>query len=303
MRNLKLVLAYDGSVYHGWQRQPRVMTIQSIVEQAARRVLRHQVYFIGAGRTDAGVHAAGQQANFYTTVTLPAPTILHALGSRVPKDISLLHLRNVPLSFHATRSAVSKLYRYRVYAAPGRPVESLAQRFTYHFWHPLDIDAMRAAAAAFIGTHDFTAMASKGNVRTTNVRTVLRCDIYRVEREVRFDIIGTGFLYNQVRNMVGTLLEVGRGHWPPEHVAEIMQAHDRKLAGPTAPARGLCLQWVRYDLPSLPADDEIDPRFAATQKGALFGADQHPRPSEPGARSSTVPVLPPGIDLDEEPSG
>lgn len=292
MRNFKLTVAYDGAAFHGWQRQPGLRTVQETLEQALRRVLRHQVYVIGAGRTDSGVHAAGQEANVFTTTTLPPKTVFHAVGARLPKDMTLIHLEPVPLSFHATRSAISKLYRYRAFADRGRPVEALLHHCTYHFWHVLDVDRMREAARAFIGTHDFSALASKGSERTHNVRTVFRCDVYRVGREVRFDVEGSGFLYNQVRNMVGTLLEVGRGQWPPQRVAEIIASRDRAQAGPTAPARGLCLQWVRYDLRSLPPD----PPGSATEPSI-------DRPATPGASSSTMPTLPPGIDLEEEPSG
>lgn len=288
MRNFKLTLAYDGSAFKGWQRQPGQRTVQDTVEQAVRRVVRHQVHVFGAGRTDAGVHAAGQVANVYSLTVMPAQTAFHAIGARLPKDCTLIHLDEVPLSFHATVSAVSKLYRYRVFNAPARPVETLASSFVYHFWHPLDVEAMRDAARHLVGTLDFSAFASRGNKRTHCVRTVLRLDIYRVGLEVRFDVIGTGFLYNQVRNMVGTLIEVGRGHWPSEQVRAIRDSLDRTQAGPTAPARGLCMQWVRYDLPGLPPDPPAEPVAAA---------------ESPRLQSSLEPVMPPGTELEEEPSG
>lgn len=294
MRNFKLVLAYDGSAFHGWQRQPGLRTAQDTVEQAVRRVVRHQVAVIGSGRTDSGVHAAGQVANFFSLCRLPALTIFHAIGSRLPKDITLIHLCEAPLSFHATHSALSKLYRYRIYNAPGRPVEHQLAGVTYHFWHPLDTAAMSAAAERFCGTHDFTAMASSGNDRIHNVRTVIRCEVYRAGLEVRVDIEGTGFLYNQVRNMVGTLVEVGRGRWPPQRVTEILESRTRAEAGPTLPARGLSLQWVRYDMPGLPTD-------AASIE--LEAAERWDSPAAVGAASSTRPVLPAGVDTEEEPSG
>src|SRR5262249_6022052 len=175
-----------------WQRQPGQRTVQDTIEQAIRRVVRHQVHLFGAGRTDAGVHAAGQVGNVFTLTTMPAMTAFHAIGSRLPKDCSLIHLAEVPLAFHATHSAISKLYRYRVYNAPGRPVEQLADRLAYHFWHPLNVDAMRAAARHLVGTYDFSALASRGNKRIDCVRTVVRTDVYRIGLEVRFDIIGTG---------------------------------------------------------------------------------------------------------------
>lgn len=246
------VLAYDGADFHGWQHQPGMRTVQDCLQQALRRVLRHQVVVFGAGRTDAGVHAAGQTANFFTTNPAPVQGLFHAIGSRLPKDMTLIRLDPVPLTFHATHTAVSKLYRYRIHNTPGRPCERQNQRFVYHFWQPLDVGAMREAAAAWVGTHDFTSFASSGNVRSTNVRTVLRLDVSRHEWEIRIDVEGTGFLYNQVRNFVGTLVEIGRGRWPAARAAEILAARDRTQAGPTAPARGLCMQWVRYNIPGLP---------------------------------------------------
>ncbi len=256
-RTIKLVIGYDGTDYHGWQHQPGLRTVQGTIEQAARRVLRHQVELIGSGRTDAGVHAAGQVANFATTVEMPVDNIRRAIGSRLPKDVTIAHAAEVPAAFNAIKSARCKLYRYRVHNAGGRPVERQQQRYTYHFWHPLEIDPMRQAARHLIGQLDFAAMASKGSQRDSTIRTVQRIQICRHYEEVRFDVIGRGFLYNQVRNMVGTLIEVGRGHWPPERVAEIMASKDRANAGPTTPARGLCLQWVRYDPFCLPQRDDL----------------------------------------------
>ncbi|MCK6485290.1 MAG: tRNA pseudouridine(38-40) synthase TruA [Phycisphaerae bacterium] len=294
MRNLRMIIAYDGSEFHGWQSQPGMRTVQSILEQAVRRVVRHQVAIIGAGRTDSGVHAAGQVANFFTIRDIPARNLLRAIGSRLPKDMSLEDVRDVPLTFHATHSAMCKLYRYRVFASPRRPVTLHAQRYTYHFWHRLDIDRLRAAAAVLVGRHDFTSFASKGNDRTHNVRCILRCDVFRVGDEIRFDIEGDGFLYNQVRNIVGTLLEIGRGLWPVERMSEILAALDRTAAGPTAPARGLSLQWVRYDLRAL--------RRSAEAQG-LSGAAAADLASSFALPAGDQPVLPPGTDLEEEPSG
>ncbi len=256
-RNIKLVIAYDGTNYHGWQRQPNTITVQGVIEQAARRVLRHQVEVIGSGRTDAGVHAAGQVANFLTSHNIPIKNVVRAIGSHLPKDMTLVHAADVPLTFNATKSARSKLYRYRVYNAPGRPAESHLQRYTYHFWQELAIEPMRQAARHMIGQRDFAAMASKGSPRESTVRTVLDIRVYRRFEEIRFDVLGRGFLYNQVRNMVGTLIEVGRGHWAPERVGEIMAGQDRAQAGPTAPARGLCLQWVCYPPEHLQTSEDL----------------------------------------------
>jgi tRNA pseudouridine38-40 synthase len=210
---------------------------------------------IGSGRTDSGVHAAGQVANFLTECSIPTPNLRKAIGSRLPKDVSIYHVDEVPLSFRSTSDPKSKLYRYRIYNDAHRPVENHIHRYVYHVWQPLSLAAMQEAARHMVGTHDFAAFASKGSPRETTVRTVMRVEAYAMFQEIRIDVEGSGFLYNQVRNMVGTLLEVGRGHWEPDRVVDILRSCDRANAGPTAPARGLCLQWVRYDLPGSRAAD------------------------------------------------
>jgi len=248
MRNIRLLLAYDGTDFHGWQKQPGLRTVQDLVEQATRRVVRHQVLVNGSGRTDAGVHASGQIASFETTCAMPCDNLRKAIGGRLPKDISLIHVREAPANFRASRHAISKLYRYSIFNSPHRPVERHRHRYVYHFWHPLDADRMRAAAQWLVGEHDFAAFATAGHNRETTVRTVLSLRICRCFEEIRVEVEGTGFLYNQVRNMVGTLIEIGRGHWEAQYAREILESCDRTKAGPTAPARGLCLQWVRYDM-------------------------------------------------------
>jgi len=247
-RNIRLVLAYDGTDFHGWQKQPGMRTVQEEVSRVIQIVVRHPVTLNGSGRTDAGVHAAGQVANFETTSHVPAENLRRAVGCRLPIDLTLRQVSEAPLGFRSTRDAVSKLYRYRIHNHPDRPMYPQRQRYTYHFWTPLDVERMQQGADRLVGQHDFAAFATKGTPKTTTVRTVLRFDVYRRGREVRIDVEGTGFLYNQVRNMVGTLVEIGRGHWQPDHADEILASKDRSQAGPTLPARGLCLQWVRYDM-------------------------------------------------------
>ena len=246
LRNIKLIIAYDGTDFHGWQTQPGLRTVQDEIETAAKRVCGHPLKISGAGRTDAGVHARGQVATFLDESGIPAANLARAIGHRLPLDISIVHACEAPLELHASRSARSKLYRYRLHTGDRRPVERMRQRYAYHLWLRLDPDRIRAAAARLVGTHDFAGMASKGSPRATTVRTIRRISVRRVLDEVLIDVEGDGFLYNQVRNMVGTLIEIGRGHWPCERIDEILEARDRSLAGPTAPAQGLCLQWVRY---------------------------------------------------------
>ncbi|MCH7870892.1 MAG: tRNA pseudouridine(38-40) synthase TruA [Planctomycetes bacterium] len=245
-RNIKLIIAYDGTDFHGWQSQPGLRTVQGEIETAVRRVCGHPLNVNGASRTDAGVHARGQVATFIDECGIPAANLARAIGHRLPSDISIVHASAAPFDLHASRSARSKLYRYSLFTSDHRPVETLRQRFAHHLWLRLDPDRLRAAAAKLVGTHDFAGMASKGSPRATTVRTIRRISVRRVVDELLIDVEGDGFLYNQVRNMVGTLIEIGRGHWPCERIDEILKARDRSLAGPTAPAHGLCLQWVRY---------------------------------------------------------
>ncbi|UCD29643.1 MAG: tRNA pseudouridine(38-40) synthase TruA [Planctomycetota bacterium] len=257
LRNIRLLLAYDGTDFHGWQKQPGLRTIQDVVEQALRRVVRHQIALIGASRTDSGVHALGQVANFETTRDIPCDNLRRAIGGRLPKDASLIHVCEVPLTFRACSDPVSKLYRYSIHNNPHRPVGHLQQRYTYHFWHPLDIDRMQEAAQHLIGQHDFAAFASKGSERETTIRTICRLQVHRHYDEVHVDVEGDGFLYNQVRNIVGTLIEIGRGHWPTNKIVDILASLDRSQAGPTAPARGLCLRWIRYDLSAIVLNSDV----------------------------------------------
>jgi tRNA pseudouridine38-40 synthase len=245
-RNLKLILAYDGTEFHGWQRQAGVRTVQEEVEHVLRRILRHPLHVLGASRTDAGVHARGQVASVLTNTTIPLGNLRLAIGHHVPADIALVHIEEAASSFPPARRALGKLYRYRVYARAQRPVATLVAPYVWHVWYPLDIATLQAASDRLVGRHDMAGFASQGSPRATTVRTIRRFEVQRRGDEITFDVEGDGFLYNQVRNMVGTLIEIGRGHWPVERIDAILASGDRRLAGPTAPPHGLCLQWVRY---------------------------------------------------------
>lgn len=246
LRRLRLVLAYDGTEFHGWQRQAGVRTVQEVLEDVLRHVLRHPVQVAGASRTDAGVHALRQVAAVTTNVGMPNENLLRAIGHRLPPDVALVHVADAAGGFHPSRDALGKLYRYRIYNSPQRPVSSLCGRYTWHVWYPLDSARLREAAGLFVGRHDFAGFASAGSPRETTVRTIRRVGMRRRGRELAVDVEGDGFLYRQVRNMVGALVEVARGHWPMERLARLLQVGDRSLAGPTAPPQGLHLQWVRY---------------------------------------------------------
>lgn len=245
-RCIRLILAYDGTAFHGWQRQAGVRTVQEELEHTLRRILRHPLHVDGASRTDAGVHARGQVATVRTDTPIPAYNLARAIGDHLPRDIALLHVRDVPLTFHPSRDARRKLYRYRIHNAHTRPVYTAADRYAWHVWYPLDRAAMQAAADHLVGRHDFTSFATQGSPRASNVRTLYHARIEQRGVELHLDFEGDGFLYNQVRIMVGTLVAIGRGRWPPTQARVILEARTRAAAATTAPPQGLCLQWVRY---------------------------------------------------------
>ncbi len=245
-RNIKLVIAYNGAAYHGWQRQAEGLdTVQERIEQAAAAVVRHPVTVFGAGRTDAGVHAEGQVANFYTTnMNVPLRGLRRAMNSKLPGDIAVRSAREVAEDFHASRSAVGKTYEYRIYVGPVRPVNLHKQ--AYHYWRMLDVAAMRDAGRRLVGQHDFAGLTPAAEVRENTVRTIYRCDVSQADDLCRISVQGDGFLYKMVRNIVGTLIEVGRGRWGPEQIDWILAGRDRSDGGPTAPPDGLYLMCVHY---------------------------------------------------------
>lgn len=249
-RNLKLVIAYNGSRYHGWQRQAAgIDTVQERIETVAMRILGHPLTAHGAGRTDAGVHAEGQVANIPTTnLRVPCVGMRRALNSRLPGDICVRSVTEAPLDFQASLSSVGKTYRYTIHSGPQRPA-CLAGR-VWHYWRPLDVDVMAEAGYRVAGEHDFAGFATSGDQRENTVRRVYRCAVVQEDERIHVTVQGSGFLYNMVRNIVGTLAEIGRGYWPPSRINEILTAADRSLAGPTAPAEGLTMVCVHYD----PAD-------------------------------------------------
>ncbi len=255
-RNVRLLLAYDGTHFHGWQHQPGLRTVQAELESALRLVLRHPISVVASGRTDAGVHAAGQVANVRTDATIPADRLAHAITSRLPKDVAVLQADDVAQAFHAIRSATSKLYCYRIHNAQSRPV--FGRSYVHHIWKNIDLERIQAGAAKFVGTFDFSAFASAGCIRQTMVRTILQCSAECVRDEIHIRVEGTGFLHNMVRIMVGTLLEVSKGRMSPDDITAIIESRERPNAGPTAPARGLCLEWVKYPPDILTPDAPTD---------------------------------------------
>jgi len=245
---LRLTIAYFGQRYHGWQRQLDLPTVQAAVERAAVRVFKEPANVVGASRTDAGVHAEGQSAHVLVQRLIPIDRIAQALNSRLPRDIEVRQVEQVPDDFDARKDARWKLYRYRVHNAVGRPIADWGR--IYHYWRRVDDEQIRQAADRLIGTHDFAALAhASSQPRRTTVRTIYQLDVLRRGDELVFDVAGDGFLYRMVRNTVGALLEVGRGHRPIEWMDELLTdgvvARQRKAPASTPP-QGLTLVSVHY---------------------------------------------------------
>lgn len=244
MRRVLLVFQYDGTDYHGFQRQPALPTIQGELELVLNRVLGEEVAVTGAGRTDAGVHALGQVAAFDTTNPIPMGNLLRALNDALPETIKLLSAEQVSAEFHPRYDATGKVYKYRIL---NRELPSpFINRYAWHVPEPLDVPMMRAAAEKLVGTHDFAAFCASGSSVEDTVRTMRHVDIEPEGDllELRFE--ADGFLYTMVRIMVGTLVEVGLGRLSPEEVGRTLDSRDRPRAGPTAPPRGLSLVKVMY---------------------------------------------------------
>lgn len=245
MRRIRLVVEFDGTAYQGWQRQGRRPTVQAALESAVRAVTRERVTVMGAGRTDAGVHAEGQVAAFDTTSKIPAAKFREALNANLPPDVAVIDAADAPPGFQPQFGATSKHYRYVVLNRASRP--ALLRDRVGLVRGKLDVDPMRAAARALVGTHDFRAFASQADRLENTRRTVKRLDVVRDGDRIVFDVEGDGFLYNMVRAVVGTLLQVGRGKRPPEDIARVLDGRDRRRAGPNAPACGLTLVSVSHD--------------------------------------------------------
>ena len=244
MPNYKLLLAYDGSRYHGWQRlQNTDMTIQGKLEVVLSRTFDEAVEVNGSGRTDAGVHARGQCASFRTQRDLAPELVLSSLRQYLPEDIGAISLQYADDRFHARLSAVGKTYCYRIWNSEAPCV--FERRFVYVFPDRLDVEAMRSAAERLLGTHDFRGFSASKTKKST-VRTLRSLEIQQTGCELRFILSGDGFLHHMVRILVGTLLEIGRGDRRPECVEDILAGRIRAEAGFTVPAKGLCLMEVQY---------------------------------------------------------
>lgn len=246
MRTIKLTLQYDGTNYAGFQRQPNGITIQEELEKALRKVTGNPELHIGgaAGRTDAGVHARGQVVHFQTESRVPTDRWPYALNQQLPPDIVVVGADEVPEGFHARYWALSKRYRYTITTGPFP--SPLTRLYTYHYSRPLEIGRMAEAAALLVGRHDFAAFRSSGGAAKTSVRTIYQLKVTATDPFIWIDVTADGFLYNMVRIIAGTLLEVGAGSRSLEEVQQALETGCRNLAGRTLPPHGLCLETVTY---------------------------------------------------------
>jgi len=252
-RNWKVILAYDGSDFCGWQIQPDQPTIQGALSDAIVRITGERVLPQGSGRTDAGVHALGQVASFHLSAPIPPPNLMRALNRTLPESIRILGAEIAPFGFHARHSAVEKTYEYRIYR--GEICPPPLARYVYALNWPLDLESMHQAARHVLGEHDFTSFAASdpdlstrdaGQLEPSCIRSIHESFWTSHADHWAYRVTGNGFLHHMVRNLVGTFLEVGRGSLPASAIPEIIAARSRSAAGPTAPARGLFLVNVKY---------------------------------------------------------
>lgn len=243
MKRIMLKVAYDGTNYHGWQIQPNGETIEGVLNRCLSELLQEKIEVIGASRTDSGVHARENIAVFDTNSLIPPKKVAYALNARLPEDIRIQESEEVDADFHPRHCNSRKTYKYRIYNATfSMPIERLYSYFTYV---PLDVQKMQEAARYFVGIHDFKSFCSVDSQAENTVRHVENVEVCRADNIITITVSGRGFLYNMVRIMVGTLMEVGKGRLMPEDMARILEAKDRNAAGPTAPACGLTL--VKYE--------------------------------------------------------
>ncbi len=245
MRNFKLILSYDGTDFRGWQTQPGFRTVQETFEAALAQLTGEpKIRANASGRTDSGVHAVGQVVNFYSEMRVPMAKLVTAINAHLPDDLVVRAAEEVPESFNANRDAIRKLYRYVIH--DGATANPFLRRYCCRSKLRLDAAAMARAAEPLKGQHDFHSFETEWPNRKSSVRTITHLRVNRASDYIWIDVEADGFLYNMVRAIAGTLINVGRGFWPEAKVAEILAAEDRVQAGPTAPAQGLFLMRVTY---------------------------------------------------------
>ncbi len=243
-RNIKLIIEYDGTNFYGWQEQADKITIQSTLKKTILQITGEDVIVYGAGRTDTGVHARGQVANFYTEHPMPDFAFAKAMNSLLPRDVCILESKSVELDFHSQFWAKGKAYSYNILNRTERP--AIFRNYYHWVWHKLDVSKMQQAAQCLLGEHDFTSFEASNSPRKSNIRIIYKLNISEENNMIRIFIEANGFLYHMVRNIAGTLILIGNGKWPPEKMNDILKAQNRKFAGATAPSQGLVLEYVRY---------------------------------------------------------
>lgn len=244
-KNIKLIIEYDGTNYSGWQSQKgRFMTLHETIENAIRQIVKEDIELIGCSRTDAGVHAKGFVANFLTNSRIPGDKFKYAINSILPEDIVIIDSEEVDLEFHSRYSCISKRYIYKILNTEWP--SPINRYYTYHVKDKLNANDMNEAAKYFEGTYDFSSFKNVGSSVKTSVRTIMESKVYKEEEIIYFSVTGNGFLYNMVRIMTGTLIEVGMGKRKPQDISTILEAKDRKLAGKSVPPTGLYLDRVFY---------------------------------------------------------
>lgn len=259
MRTIRLTIEYDGTAYSGWQTQPNGLAVQQVVEEALCQLLGERPDLRSSGRTDAGVHASGMAAAFKTSTNLPLKAFVEGTNRFLPPDIAILNAAEVPSGFKPISDALAKHYRYTILTTS---IRSPLRRF--HAWHireHLDIEAMQKAAVHFVGHHNFAAFRASNCAAKTTIRRIDSVEIIQEGDCIIIDVIGGGFLKNMVRVMTGTLVDIGRGRFEPDHIQKLLLCGDRKQAGVTAPACGLCLMEVFY--PQIPGEALTSPPGAS----------------------------------------
>ena len=244
MRNIKLIIEYDGKSFNGWQKQPTKLNIQGEIERAIGEITGEEIKLIGSGRTDAGVNAIGQTANFKTNSNIPIEKIPLALNSKLKKSIVIVSAEEVDDSFHSRYNVKSKTYRYTINNSQNG--SAIYRDMEYHFPIKLDVKKMKEAAKLFEGEHDFKGFKASGTSSKSSVRTIYKADVKQDGDRIYIELTGNGFLYNMVRIISGTLLDVGLGKIDVNDIPQIIDSKDRKRAGKTLPAHGLCLVKVEY---------------------------------------------------------
>ena len=245
MRNIKLTIEYDGKDFNGWQKQPNKLNIQGTIEQAIKQITGEEVQLDASGRTDAGVHAFGQVANFKTNSNIPIEKIAIAINSNLKKSIRILQAEEVEERFHSRLSCKKKTYRYVINNSD--IPSAIYRNLETHITQKLNVEKMKEAVKFFEGEHDFKAFKASGTSSKSSVRTIYDAQIYQNGDKIYIELTGNGFLYNMVRIIAGTLIRVGTGEYKPEQIPEILAAKDREMAGPTAPAHGLTMIGIEYE--------------------------------------------------------